>query len=51
MISMVIVPTLLGVLAAREGSRRIAARNLHIAWVAYAVVWFIALYYLRYRWR
>jgi len=51
MISIVIVPILLGVQAASPGKRARDWRILKIAWLVYAVLWFCALYYLRYRWR
>lgn len=49
LISVAIVPILLGMIAAkgRDGGRDLAA--LRIGWVAYAVLWFGALYYLRHR--
>jgi hypothetical protein len=49
LISVAIAPVLLGVLAAkgRDGGRDLAA--LRVGWVAYAVLWFAALFYLRYR--
>ena len=47
LISVAIAPMLLGVIAARSGGRdRVALR---VGWVAYAVLWFAALFYLRYR--
>ena len=51
MISMVIAPTLLGIMAASDDNRKHARRNLQICWTVYAVVWFFTLYYLRHRWR
>jgi len=49
LISIAIAPILLGVIAAkgRDGGRDRTA--LRIGWVAYAVLWVGALYYLRYR--
>jgi hypothetical protein len=50
LISIALVPILLGVSAAKE---RDGARNrsaLRVGWLVYAVLWFGVLYYLRYRW-
>ena len=49
LISVAIAPVLLGLIAAkgRGGGRDRAA--LRVAWVAYAVLWFAALFFLRYR--
>lgn len=50
MISITLVPLLLGVGAAqrRDGAR--ARSVLRVGWVLYAALWFSMLYYLRYRW-
>jgi hypothetical protein len=50
LISIAIVPLLVGVSAAKgdDGRRRRSA--LRVGWVLYAVLWFGVLYYLRYRW-
>jgi hypothetical protein len=50
MITVTIVPILLGVSAAngRDGTRD--RRVLRIGWIAYVLFWFVILYYLRYRW-
>jgi len=50
LISIAIVPLLIGVGAAkaRDGARSRSA--LRVGWVVYAVLWFGVLYYLRYRW-
>jgi hypothetical protein len=50
LISIALVPVLLGVAAAKE---RDGARNrsaLRISWLVYAILWFGSLYYLRRRW-
>jgi hypothetical protein len=49
-ISFTILPILVGMLAAkgRGGARDRAA--VRVGWIVYAVLWFGALYYLRYRW-
>jgi hypothetical protein len=49
LISVTIAPILLGVIAAkgRDGGRDLTA--LRVGWVAYAVLWIGALYYLRHR--
>jgi hypothetical protein len=49
LISVTIVPILVGVMAAkgRDGGRDLAA--LRVGWVAYAVLWLGALYFLAYR--
>jgi hypothetical protein len=49
LISIAVVPVLLGMIAAKgrdSGRDRVALR---VAWVAYAVLWFAALFFLRYR--
>ena len=50
LISIAIVPLLVGVSAAKvpDGGRSRSA--LRIGWFLYAVLWFGVLYYLRYRW-
>jgi hypothetical protein len=50
LISVVIAPLLLGVLAVRgpdEARNRVMLRT---TWLSYAVLWFCVLYYLRHRW-
>jgi hypothetical protein len=49
LISIAIAPMLLGMIAAkgRGGGRDLAA--LRVGWMAYAVLWIGALYYLRFR--
>ena len=49
LMSVAIAPILLGVIAAkrRGGGRDLAV--LRVGWIAYAVLWIGALYYLRYR--
>ncbi len=50
LISIVLAPLVVGLAAARSSD---AVRNrsaLRIGWVAYGVLWFGVLYYLRYRW-
>ena len=51
MISIVVVPVLLGVQAARRRERKRSWRLLRIGWVLYAGLWIGMLFYLRYRWR
>ena len=50
LISIAIVPLLLGVGAAngRDGGGSRSA--LRVGWLVYALFWFGVLYYLRYRW-
>ena len=50
LLSITIVPILLGMSAARgrDGGRERSA--LRVGWVSYAVVWFAILYYLWHRW-
>jgi hypothetical protein len=50
LISMVIVPLLIGVIAVkgRSGAKDYSA--LRIGWVVYAVFWFGTLYFLRHKW-
>ena len=50
LISIGILPVLVGVSAAkaRDAGRSLSA--LRVSWVVYAILWFGALYYLRYRW-
>lgn len=50
LISIVIAPILVGMSAAkgRKGGDNRSA--LIVGWVVYSVLWFGALYYLRYRW-
>jgi len=50
MISMTLVPLLLGVSAAKTRGGARANSVLGVGWVLYAVLWFGMLYYLRYRW-
>lgn len=49
-VSFTIVPILVGMFAAkgRGGARDRSA--VRVGWIVYAVLWFGALYYLRYRW-
>ncbi|HUN74846.1 MAG TPA: hypothetical protein VMU40_10060 [Steroidobacteraceae bacterium] len=50
LVSIALVPILLGVVAAKE---RDPARNrlaLRISWIVYSALWFGVLYYLRFRW-
>lgn len=49
LISVAIAPVLLGVIAATGRDSRRARSALTVAWVAYAVLWFGALYFLRLR--
>jgi hypothetical protein len=50
LVSIALVPILLGVSAAkgRDGARDQSA--LRVRWLIYAVLWFGVLYYLRRRW-
>ena len=50
MISIVVMPILIGVYAARGRERRRSRRKLTGAWVTYALLWICVLYYLRFRW-
>ena len=50
LISIAIVPLLLGVSAAKGGDPGRSRSALRVAWVLYALLWFGLLFYLRYRW-
>ena len=50
LISIVIVPVLLGVKAATYPSGRRGLRVLAVGWILYGVVWVAMLYFLRHRW-
>lgn len=50
LISIVIVPVLLGVFAASYREGALARPLLRVGWTMYGVLWFGMLYYLRYRW-
>ena len=49
LMSIAIVPILLGLIAAkgRKGGRDLA--SLRVGWIAYSIIWIGALYYLRFR--
>ena len=48
LMSIVIVPVLLGLNAAKGRNATRARSALRVGWVGYAVLWFAALYYLQY---
>ena len=50
-ISIVIVPVLIGIQAAKFGNGARDRLILRVTWGAYGLLWFGLLYYLRYRWR
>jgi hypothetical protein len=50
LISFVILPVLLGVLASRGRAGSADRTLLRAAWAVYAVLWFATLYLLRKRW-
>jgi hypothetical protein len=50
LISIVIAPILLGVAAGRAHAGGRGRSVLLAGWLAYALLWFGALYYLRHRW-
>lgn len=50
LISIAIVPLLLGVSAAKGRDSTRSRSALRVGWVVYALLWFGVLYYLRYRW-
>ena len=50
MISIVVMPILIGVYTARGRGRTRSRRKLTVTWVTYAILWFFVLYYLRFRW-
>jgi hypothetical protein len=50
MISVTIVPILLGVSAAKGRAGKPNPKMLRVGWIVYAVLWFGSLYLLRYRW-
>lgn len=50
LISIAFVPLLVGVLAAKGADAARSRARLRASWVVYALLWFGALYYLRYRW-
>ena len=51
LISIAIVPLLLGIGAAKVPDVKRSRSTLRVGWAVYAVLWFGVLYYLRYRWR
>jgi hypothetical protein len=50
MISVTIVPILLGVSAAKGRAGKPNPKMLRIGWILYVLLWFGSLYFLRYRW-
>jgi len=50
LISIALVPILLGVSAAKERDGARSRSALRVGWLVYAALWFGVLYYLRYRW-
>ena len=50
LISIAIVPLLLGVSAAQGRGGAGNPSALRVGWVLYALLWFGVLYYLRFRW-
>lgn len=50
LISIVIVPVLIGIFAADERARDGGRSLLRVVWVVYATLWLALLYYLRSRW-
>lgn len=48
LMSIVIVPALLGLGAAKVRNGTRARSALRVGWVGYAILWFGALYYLKY---
>lgn len=50
LISIVVVPLLLGVSAAKGHDPGRSRSALRIGWILYALLWFGVLYYLRGRW-
>lgn len=50
LISIAIAPLLVGVAAARVRDGRQSRSVLSVSWLAYAILWFGVLYYLRHRW-
>jgi hypothetical protein len=50
LISIALVPILLGVSAAKERDIALNRSALRVRWLIYGVLWFSVLYYLRYRW-
>ena len=50
LISIAIVPLIVGVIAAKQVDERRSRSSLRVGWILYAVFWFGVLYYLRFRW-
>lgn len=50
LISIAIVPLLIGVSAANARNGGGSRSALRVGWLVYALLWFGGLYYLRYRW-
>ena len=50
LISIALVPLLVGIRAANKGDVQRRRSALRVAWVLYATLWFGLLYYLRFRW-
>ena len=50
-VSIVLVPVLLGIFAAKKEDPDAARIVLRIGWVAFGIFWIVLLHYLRYRWQ
>jgi len=50
MISIVIVPCLIGISAARGHEGKGDPSALRIGWIAYITVWFVFLYFVKSKW-
>lgn len=50
LISMAVVPVLLGVLAAGGQNDKSHRTMLRVMWFSYSIVWFAVLYWIRRRW-
>jgi hypothetical protein len=49
-LSVILVPPFLGILAARARGGRGSPALLRMSWVVYTVLWFGVLHFVRYRW-
>jgi len=50
LISIAIVPALMGVIVAKQADGARGWATLRLSWILYAVLWFGVVYYLRFRW-
>ena len=50
-VSIVLVPALLGIFAANQRDPASGRVMLRVGWIAFSVFWIALLYYLRFRWQ